>query len=545
MTIFRSSLPTVVAALVFSLAPLTRAAEPKDDRALVDNVNNAVENGKRYLRTSQKGGNWELGPSRFPGGQTALAMLALLSAGEKPSSDVIQKGLKYLRDNKSDMTYVVSLKTMVYAAVADPQDMQRIRDQVDWLLKARRDKDAIKGWGYTDRDSTWVDFSNTQYALLALHEGIQAGVKVEAKDIEWIRELYTAAQVRVPDPNFPMAGWGYQKGHPPTLPMTVAGACGLLITGMDLNVGREKIDGKKVEGCGQYAAQKELDRAVRLVGRELPAEPGGFDGLLKQHLYYTLYGIERLGRLSGQRFLGGKDWYRIGCEFLVGEQRDDGSWVHGDGEENGPTACSAFALLFLSKGRTPVLISKYAHDQNQDGDDWNNDHYDVRNLVEFTRKEIFARPNQPAPPLAWQIFDPRLVKDDDDAAVKRIADELLQTPVVVLTGHEDPHLASSSGLTRNGKILKEYLENGGFVYIEACCGDARFRKQVEEQVTKLFPRGTKLEELDASHPVWSASGKWASYPKDFKLKGVQHGCRTPLIYSEENLLCCQWEINDC
>ena len=34
--------------------------------------------------------------------------------------------------------------------------------------------------------------------------------------------------------------------------------------------------------------------------------------------FYNYYGIERLGRLSGQRFLGRIDWYREGCERLVG-----------------------------------------------------------------------------------------------------------------------------------------------------------------------------------------------------------------------------------
>ena len=43
--------------------------------------------------------------------------------------------------------------------------------------------------------------------------------------------------------------------------------------------------------------------------------------------------IERAGRLSGQRFLGGQDWYRVGCEYLVSTQRRDGSW-QGGGRRN-------------------------------------------------------------------------------------------------------------------------------------------------------------------------------------------------------------------
>ena len=39
-----------------------------------------------------------------------------------------------------------------------------------------------------------------------------------------------------------------------------------------------------------------------------------------------LYGIERAGRLTGRRFFGDKDWYRVGCEYLVAAQNRDGSW---------------------------------------------------------------------------------------------------------------------------------------------------------------------------------------------------------------------------
>ena len=36
-------------------------------------------------------------------------------------------------------------------------------------------------------------------------------------------------------------------------------------------------------------------------------------------LYY-LYGVERVGRLTGRRFIGGHDWYREGADYLVRQQ---------------------------------------------------------------------------------------------------------------------------------------------------------------------------------------------------------------------------------
>ena len=37
-------------------------------------------------------------------------------------------------------------------------------------------------------------------------------------------------------------------------------------------------------------------------------------------LLYYLYGMERAGRLSGQRFFGDHDWYREVAEYLVAYQ---------------------------------------------------------------------------------------------------------------------------------------------------------------------------------------------------------------------------------
>ena len=118
---------------------------------------------------------------------------------------------------------------------------------------------------------------------------------------------------------------------------------------------------------------------------------------LPSDTFYSLYGIERAGRLSGLRFLGDHDWYREGCAYLVRVQKEDGSWLEPRQRGGSKILCTSFALLFLSKGRTPVLVSKLVHGP---GEDWNNDRYDARNLVEYAGRELFAKQ-----PMAWQVFD--------------------------------------------------------------------------------------------------------------------------------------------
>src|SRR5271165_5744218 len=97
----------------------------------------------------------------------------------------------------------------------------------------------------------------------------------------------------------------------------------------------------------------------------------------QQWKHYFLYGLERAGRLCGIRFFGRFDWYRLGAEELVRTQNKLGGFWRGVGQENDVIATS-FALLFLAKGRAPVLINKLRH---LPADDWNNDPDDVRNIV--------------------------------------------------------------------------------------------------------------------------------------------------------------------
>ena len=66
--------------------------------------------------------------------------------------------------------------------------------------------------------------------------------------------------------------------------------------------------------------------------------------------HYYLYALERTGRLSGVRFFGQNDWYRHLAADTVARQASDGSW--------GDTVDTSFALLFLARGRHPILMNK-------------------------------------------------------------------------------------------------------------------------------------------------------------------------------------------
>src|SRR5262249_13718806 len=88
-----------------------------------EEVERAIRQGVRFLIDRQRpDGSWPDMDRQAPTGPTSLATLALLTAGEKPNSPVIQRALAFLRQftpDKLNSTYAISLQTMVFAA-AEP-----------------------------------------------------------------------------------------------------------------------------------------------------------------------------------------------------------------------------------------------------------------------------------------------------------------------------------------------------------------------------------------------------------------------------------------
>ncbi len=73
------------------------------------------------------------------------------------------------------------------------------------------------------------------------------------------------------------------------------------------------------------------------------------------HHYYYMYGLERGGMIGLIAKFGDHDWYSDGCHMFVHVQHSDGSWDAGPAGTSGPVPDTCFALLFLSKGTTPVV----------------------------------------------------------------------------------------------------------------------------------------------------------------------------------------------
>jgi hypothetical protein len=506
-----------IVASLFVVAPC-RAGVTREE------VERSIRDGVRYLKEQQnKDGSWADLDEKTRTGMTSLVTLALLTAGEKPNTPEIHKALEFLRKFGPDelgATYSIGLQTMVYALAEPERDQLRIAANVSWLERAQIQKgDRVPwpgSWSYSDtRRPQAGDNSNTQYALLGLHAASEVGVPVNPQVWTLARSYWEFGQ-KVD------GSWAYtpDKGIS-TASMTCAGVSSLVISGLRRYEGQEFVQAGQIQNCGKGGFNRNLQAGINWlaehfqVGQNLGAGP-----IWK---FYYLYGLERAGRLTGMRFFGSHDWYRVGAEELVHTQQPLSGFWEGTAIERNHVLSTSFALLFLAKGRAPVLINKLRYGPRDDANlrgrelptkDWNNDPDDVRNLVGVVSRDWKNL-------LTWQVVDP------DVATVP----EMLQAPIIFFNGHRAPEFTANA--KRN---IREYIEEGGFLFADACCGYLEFDQGFKRLMKEIFPEEEyRLRPLSEDHPVWRA--KHLLSPEVHPLWGIEHGCRTVVIYSPRDLSC--------
>jgi hypothetical protein len=386
------------------------------------------------------------------------------------------------------------------------------------------------GWDYSAASSRG-DNSNSQFAVLALYEAERAGVAVDATTWRLALTYWGGGQ----NGDF---SWGYYREggplgrgeSPGTGSMTCAGVASIIMASGRIGASDAKVAGDNIQCCGEQPPNEKLDKAMAWLGRTFtvhsnPATAGGFG---TDWLFYYLYGVERVGRLTGQRFLvnarGDKhDWYREGAEMLVARQdKLTGKWEGAHQVEQNPIIGTSLALLFMSKGRRPVLIGKLQHGATND---WNHHRADVANLTLFVESKW--RRDFPIG-LSWQVVDLNLASVED----------LLQAPVLFMNGSQAPDISAEQA-----KRLRDFLDRGGTIFAEATCSaaskpdrsdanpnsfDAGFRRLMERVFEDKPEHRLKL--LSPDHPVWKAEMSVAP-DQQRPLLGIDYGCRTSVIYA--------------
>lgn len=519
-------LAALVLALMFT-GPAWGQNAPSDDQLRVQVLAAIARGQEALLRLQNRNGSW---PSTYAGhepGTTGLATLALLNSGLPPDHPAVRQALSWMKGPNADTqeTYDMALIIMALAAAGDGAGtVNKFAERLEELQNLGAENRGT--WGYNP-NSRGGDNSNTQYAILGLHAAAMSGRPVSEEVWERAREHFLRSQIGAR--NVPGgAPWAYARGETGARgSMTSAGIGSLAIIRSVLPDNSNVSPDGQIDCCAPPKDEAELaiEAGVQWMARNFRIDRNpGYDLF---PLYY-LYGMERVGRFTGLRFIGDHDWYREGAQLLVnGQSLRDGVWVS---QHETDVIGTSFALLFLSKGLSPVVINKLKYGARNDqpgnvaGQDWNRHPRDVMNLVDYTTG-ITGWPKL----LNWQIVDLKVAADGEGVAA------LLQSPIQFLSGTQSPAVIQGREL----ELLKEYLAQGGFLLAVNNCDSREFETGFRDLVNRLFDGQFPLAKLSPTHDVYRSEYVFdpGSAPE---LWGVDYGCRTSVIYAGYDHAC-RWD----
>ena len=509
-------------------APRLPAADREPAAVSPEKIRRAIDKARDWLLGEQQpNGTWQVGmrtdDTRV--GATALVMLALANAGVPAEHPQMARALEWIRRQKPEETYSVSLQTMILAMLSPDADRAILQRNVEWLEGTQVAQGPATGsWSYGRAKGTG-DNSNSQFALLGLHEADRVGVRVRQE--VWVRAQQYWVSCANPD-----GSWGYTLGNSGgSGSMTCAGIASVWITSQHVGAPDARAARDTVACCGGGTSPKVIERGLDWLGRRFSVVENPMAG--QTWLHYYLYGLERVGRFTARRFIGDSDWYLEGAKMFVSTQ-DNLTGAFRGGRIEDPVVATSFALLFLAKGRRPVIVSKSRHAPEPD---WNRHGHDIAHLVEHV--EARWKKDYPAG-LSWHVLDTPSASLED----------MLQAPVLWISGKAALQLGADAG-----PRLRRYIDEGGFVFAEACCpSSGEFDGRFRELVGEIFPEPEyRLHLLPPEHPAWHAE---EIVPPDLQrpLLGIDYGCRTCLIYAPPTdledkaaampSLSCLWEVGE-
>lgn len=454
-------------------------------------------------------------------GQNALALYALLVSSQAirdgriaPGSAFMKRAIERMKSDPMRATatagapvvYARALRASALAVYKRPEDMKQLRDDVAWLRAAafegaytyddyfKRPVATPAGQPQRFRDPPFKiynrdagafvwDNSNSQYGLL----GVWAGADATVESMDW---YWKDVEKHWIDSQLPDGRWFYRAGFPPSHNMTTAGIASLFVTHDQLdmiagdNAERHEYAPALAKALQWYESG---DNSVTLDGNSIPG--------------YGLYGVERVGLASGLKFFGTHDWYReLGTQYLK-RQMDNGAFVAKTGADS--IINTSYLLLFLSRGRHPVLMTKLRYDGT-----WNYRPRDLANLTKYASAALER-------PMNGEVVD-----------LKRKWMEWMDSPIVYLAGSEPPEM--SDDMYEN---LRLYVENGGLLFTHADNGSKAFNDFAEKLATKISPY--EMRDLSPDDPLYTL--QFPTKPPHPPLRFVTNGSRILMIHSPTDI----------
>lgn len=495
----------IAAMLAGWFAVACAAAEPINDGQLDAAIHELID---RLYAAQNKEGLWiDAWPNDDSihglqyGGNTALVAYALITAGESYQNPKLRRAIRFLEEVEMNGTYAIALRDMVWEHL--PQSFQRYLNQdTRWLVDAAQPS-PHGGKCYTYSDYSRFNYSNsrTKFGLLGLWAGAKHGVGVPTNLWTDIEEHYVKSQNKDGGWPYNNTQWDHSRGS-----MTAAGL-------IALHVIRDYHYWPQYQQTGRtddMPIQQSIDKALRWFDKhfvvdhvpEVGGKKGGYS-----NVFYYLYAMERVGEASGIKYFNNKPWFESGARFIFDQLEHDrlkpGREINSKypgAEAANQVTSMAFALLFLSRGRAPVMIDKLEIPDYA----WNNRPRDMVSLTQWISDEVEL-------PLKWQRVP---ISSDPD--------EWLEAPLLYLASHEALNLTDGQK-----QKIKRYIDRGGLLITAADKNSRAFSESVEALAGELYPRYS-LQPAEENDPLYSQV-----YPVsrvDFDTQVLDNGVRHLIVH---------------
>lgn len=512
MTLHRTVLAVLIGLLLGNLAEAEVVPAP----ATTDPIQQAIEKGVAYLYATQKDGSWEVAPKRVGtdhawrtfqgdvwGGNTAMAVYALLSAGEKPTDPRLAKAIEFLKRSDQVGVYNLGVRCVVWSKLPQTQEIkQLLKRDSGMLMNGMKTSGPALGFYYylPNGGKNEYDLSVSQFAVLGMWAAADAGVEIPDRYWEIVDTAWRKNQL-------PDGGWAYCRTKPgsasnPSATMTLAGVATLFIAQDHLRSG--------AAGCKGRQPDTNIDRGIAVIEKNMQTILNGKVEVWP-HQYYGIFGLERVGVASGYKYFGSIDWFAQLSSTLIKSQSPDGRWNSGIYD----AVNTSFAIISLARGRAPVVMNKLNYDNNAAAGDskadrasrWDQRPHDVANAVKYVSKQLERDLN-------WQI-----VKLDAPA------DDLHDAPILYISGSEALHFTDAEEAK-----LKTFVEQGGLILGHPDCADPDFTKSFKSLGMKLFKDAGEFRKLEQEHPIYTRQQfPWKSWKNKPDLQGLSNGVRELML----------------
>lgn len=454
---------------------------------------------KEYLWSQQdKEGGWPLSPSYChahnltPGFGTAISVYALLEAGEsyennekmKMAIEVLCK-LDLKNDLKCRALRVSALSRTIGVDKKSPYQ-KVLKQDIDWLLKG-------KGiWGESGAEK-YGDNTCNHFALMALWDASLAGIEIKRNIFFDSEKVWATRQNK--DGGWAITGMEKLRSRS-TVQMTAAALASLYACRDAASF-----------NSGHYAYEKNIDNGWKFMDSNLTEQE------LNSHVY-TQFSVQQAGMASGDKFIGGLDWYAIVADKLASPRTSFGNYT---GTQWGEIVTPAYELIILSRGRLPLTFNKLDYGA---GTGWD---YHPRDIARFTEymDSNFEKP------MRWQIVN---FKDNIRT--------LLDSPIMMVSGEDAMKIDDSQW-----KALVDYTLSGGTLLFVPVKKGAKFLESVKQKLNESFAAMKNESEtknytvglVPASDPIYSIYKEIPSGEKLMKLSGLSDGTRYLAVICERDI----------